>query len=182
MPAYPIEWVPPALLGGYPNMARRDAVIWEAWLRSGPPGLLAVAYNVSLGGVVPNQPDHSEAQLQGWAYSSGAKIDALCDFGTHWWVCEVKPSATLGAVGQALGYTLLAEREALTDLVMLPTIITDSVAAYMLYVCEQLDLNLVLLPQPVPTLADLPYPVGTPQAPEVLDELPDIPATGEYPV
>jgi hypothetical protein len=175
MPAYPIEWAPPALLGGYPNMARRDSVVWEAYLRSGPPGLLRVAYNVALGGVVPNDPTASPEMLQGWAYSSGAKVDALLDFGDHWWVAEVKPSATLGAVGQALGYVLLAELEGLTDLPMIPTIITDSVSPYMLKVCEELDLNLVLLPQPVPTLADLPYPVGSGEKAEESNELPNIP-------
>jgi len=175
MPAYPIEWAPPVLIGAYPNMARRDALIWEAYLRTEPLGLVRVAYNVSMAGVVPNQPDHSEAMLQGFAYSTGAKPDVILDFGAQWWVAEVKPSATLGAVGQALGYALLAEREALFDGDLLPTIITDNVAPYMLWVCEQLAINLILIPNPVPTVAELPFPYGSGQHAEVGNELPSIP-------
>jgi len=171
-PVYPIEWVPPALLGGYPNMARRDVEIWEGFLRTGPPKLQRVAYNAALGGQVPNDPAASEAMLRGWAYSSAMKVDALLDWGDHWWIAEVKPSATTSAIGQALGYTLLAEREALTELPMIPTIITDAVSPDMLWLCEQLDINLVLLGQKVPALHDLPYPTGSGQAAEVLHELP----------
>lgn len=166
MPVYPIVFAPPALLGGYPNMQRRDAQIWEAFLRTVPVGLAAVAYNVALGGVAPNDPTASEAMLRGFAYSTASKPDVVCDFGAVWWICEVKPSATLGAVGQALGYTLMAEREALTDLPMLPTIITDSAAPDLIWVCEQLDINLVQIGTTVPSLGDLPFPAGSGQLPE----------------
>ena len=160
MPVYPIVFAPPALLGGYPNIQRRDATIWEGWLRTAPLGLVAVAYNVALGGQVPNDPDATEEMLRGWAYSTAAKPDAVCDFGEVWWICEVKPSATLGAIGQALGYTLLAEREALTDKPMLPTIITDQAGPDLIWCCEQLDINLVQLGTAVPTAASLPFPTG----------------------
>jgi hypothetical protein len=171
MPVYPIEFAPPALLGGYPNMQRRDALIWEAFLRTVPVGLERVAYNVALGGVAPNDPTASEAMLRGFAYSTASKPDVVCDFGAVWWVCEVKPSATLGAVGQALGYTLMAEREALTELPMLPTIITDAAAPDLIWVCEQLDINLVQVGITVPTTRDLPFPAGSGILPEEVNNV-----------
>ena len=77
MPVYPIVWTKPILYGYYPGMAKRDAELWERWLKQAHPNILHVSYNVALGGVIPEVPDATDAQLKGWQYSTAAKIDAL---------------------------------------------------------------------------------------------------------
>src|SRR3989442_4131726 len=112
MPAvYPIEWVPPVKTGRYRNLQRRDTSVWERWLDKYGSTVDVVAYDVAVGGVEPTASELSEVERRGFKYSTSLKIDVLLRIGAEVWAVEVKPTASVAAVGAALGYPLLLSRE-----------------------------------------------------------------------
>jgi hypothetical protein len=116
MPAvYPIVVLPHTYRGHYPNMAKRDAEVWFRFLEHYGDRFTGFAYNVALGGLVVDLPDFSEEDQLAWRYKTAPKIDAVGYSDQAVWIIEVKPEAQVGALGCVVGYTLLAEREAIAD-------------------------------------------------------------------
>ena len=115
-PVFPLEWEPLARTGRYRHMARRDAAVWERWLDKYGGGFEAVAYDVALGGILPTDPAATDAQRVGWQYATALKIDALVRTPAYWLVLEVRPESSVSAVGAALVYRLMLQRERLTAL------------------------------------------------------------------
>ncbi len=146
----PVEKFPPRKFGNYPNMARRDAVIWERFLDTFGADFAAFSYNVALGGQEPTGGDLTDEERQGWKYVTSVKIDAVGWKPDETWVIEVKPNAGLSAIGQALGYTLLGERDGLTDLPIIPVVVTDNSSPDVIYVAQQLGVDVIILPEPTP--------------------------------
>lgn len=117
MPAvFPVEWEPLAKTGRYRHMARRDQAVWERWLDKHGAAFEAVAYDVALGGVIPTDPTATDAQRRGFQYATALKIDALLRRADYWLVVEVRPEASVSAVGAVLVYRLMVQRERLTPL------------------------------------------------------------------
>lgn len=108
---YPIEWVPPAVTGYYKHLMRRDVAVWERWLAKHGPEFFAVAYDVAIGGSTPTDPEISEADRLGWQYTTALKIDVLLLDVDQVWCVEVKPGASISALGAAVGYPLLLARD-----------------------------------------------------------------------
>lgn len=152
MPVYPVIFGPPQLLGWYPHMARRDAAIWERYLKQEATGWHGFAYDVALGGQLVNDPEATEAELLGWKFSTAQRIDAVGDRGTEHWIIEVRAQARLGAVGAALGYTMLAMREPWTQLPLVPCIITDNMSPDVRWVAEQFDVTVIIVPEDEPRI------------------------------
>ena len=76
----------------------------------------AVAYDGALGGGIPTDPAATDAQRVGFQYSTALKFDALLRRADYWLVLEVRPEASVSAVGAALVYRLMLQRERLTPL------------------------------------------------------------------
>lgn len=110
-PVFPLEWEPPGKTGRYPHMARRDLEVWERWLEKFGGRYEAVAYDVALGGVIPTDPAATEAQRRGFQYATALKLDALLRTGEQLTVVEVRPEASVSALGAVLVYALLLRRE-----------------------------------------------------------------------
>jgi hypothetical protein len=147
MPVYPVVIHEPALVGNYPHMARRDTVVWERFLKAVGPLFVGFAYDVALGGIEPTDATLTPAEVQGWRYNTAAKIDAVGFRREECWVIEVKPSASLSALGQVLGYLILAEREPFTDLPLVPVIVTDYASADVKYVAATLGIDVLDFPE-----------------------------------
>jgi hypothetical protein len=148
MPVYPVIFGPPALLGWYPHMARRDASIWERYLKQEATSWEGFAYDVALGGQIIEDPDASEAELLGWRFSTAQRIDVVGNRGKEHWIIEVRAQARVGAVGAVMGYTMLAQREPWTELPLVPCVITDNVSPDVRWVAEQFDVQLIIVPEP----------------------------------
>ncbi len=147
MSVYPVTFEPPALTGLYPHMSRRDAPLWERYLRKFAHQWQGFAYDVALGGLDVADPDASEAEIAGWRYSTAEKIDVVANRGDEHWIIEVKPNARLSALGQALGYIVLASREPWTTLPLVPCILTDNMSPDVRWVCEQHAVQVIILPE-----------------------------------
>lgn len=146
MPVYPVEFQPPALLGAYPNMSRRDAPLWEAYLKLYAVQWQGFAYNVALGGLEVEDPEATPEMREMWRYNTAEKIDVVANRGDAHWLIEVKPNARLGALGQVLGYLILASREPWTQLPLVPAVLTDNVSTDVRYVAGQLGVELLVVP------------------------------------
>lgn len=153
MPVYPLDLEAPALTGRYPQMAKRDADIWERFLSSHGGEFESVAYNVALGGVIPQDEGITEEDRLGWRYVTAKKIDAIAIRPGECWIIEVKPNASLSAIGQVLGYVLLAEQDRFTPLPFFPVIVTDNVDRDVRYVAEQLNISILVFPEAIPSPA-----------------------------
>lgn len=146
MPVYPVEFTAPELRGSYEHMSRRDTPLWERYLRLYAHQWLGFAYNVALGGLDVNDPEAHDAARLGWAYSTAERIDVVANRGDEHWIIEVKPNARLSAIGQVLGYKLLADREPWTSLPTVPAVLTDNVSPDVRWCAEQLGVQLIIIP------------------------------------
>lgn len=152
MPVYPIEFFPPQPLGWYPHMARRDAAIWERYLRAHAQLWRGFAYDVAVGGIIAEVTDYDEATLKGYQYSTAQRIDVVGERPDEHWIIEVRSNARVGAVGAALGYTLLAQKEAWTQLPLVPAVCTDNISPDVRWVAEQLGVQLIIVPEELPRI------------------------------
>jgi len=124
MPAvYPPRVVPPTHRGDYPHMAKRDAEVWSRFLGARAGEFLGFAYDVAVGGVRLATPDLPQAEVDGWRYNTALKIDVCGLQRDTTWIIEVKPDATVSAVGAAIVYTMIVEREKVFDGALLPVIV-----------------------------------------------------------
>lgn len=146
MTVYPVVFQPPALTGDYPHMSRRDAELWERYLRSYAHTWLGFAYDVAIGGLTVEDPTASPEEKLGWTYNTAEKIDVVANRGDEQWLIEVKPNCRLSSIGQALGYLLLAQREPWTPLPLIPAVLTDNVNLDVRWVAEQLNVQLIIVP------------------------------------
>lgn len=150
MPVYPVEFFPAQLLGWYPHMARRDAAIWERYLRASADLWQGFAYDVAVGGMLIDATDEDPATLKGYQYSTAQRIDVVGNRGTEHWIIEVRSNARVGAVGAAIGYTLLAQKEPWTELPLVPAVCTDNISPDVRWVAEQLGVQLLIVPEELP--------------------------------
>lgn len=147
MAVYPVVFSPPALSGYYPHMSRRDAPLWERYLRKYANQWQGFAYDVALGGLTIEDKDASEAEKLGWRYNTAEKIDVVANRGDEHWLFEVKPNARAGAIGQALCYLLLAQREAWTSLPLVPCVLTDNISPDVRWFAEQVSVQVIIMPE-----------------------------------
>jgi hypothetical protein len=122
---YPIEKIPASHRGWYPHMGKRDQEVWERYLAGPHPEFISFAYDVALGGLIPSALVISEAEQKGWQYSTALKIDVCAWLPDRVWLIELKPQATVSALGAAIAYTLVARRENAFDVPPLPVIVCE---------------------------------------------------------
>lgn len=138
---YPITVYTPADMGDFPHMAKRDAEVWLDWIRKHGADYVGFSYDVALGGVELPETAGDEAMRKGWQYSTALKIDAVGWQGNQVWVIEVRPDATTSALGAALTYTLVARRERLTDLPIVPAIVCRAIQPDVRWTCAMLGVQ-----------------------------------------
>jgi hypothetical protein len=122
-------------------MMRRDVAVWERWLQKHAETVEAVAYDTACGGLIPDDPESTPEQLTGYRYTTAQKIDVLLREGAGIWVVEIKPIASLTAIGGAIGYPLvLARDEPALELAgggIICELLPDDIA----YLCEALKIR-----------------------------------------
>lgn len=142
-PVYPVQWLPAGFRGHYPHMARRDGAVWAKFLAAPPAAFLSYAYDVALGGYrIEGLQLDPQTQL-GWQYNTALKIDALGLTAEECWVIEVRPEATVSALGAALTYALVADREALSDLPLRPAVVCEQMQPDVAWACQRLGVRVV---------------------------------------
>jgi len=147
MPAvYPLEWVPATFRGHYRHMAKRDGEVWERFLLAYADRFDGFAYDVALGGVVFDGMPMEDHERQGWQYSTALKIDAIGREGDRYWVIEVRPDAHVSALGAALTYSMICERDDVLPGPLVPTIVCQSIQPDVKWTCDQLSIQVFVVP------------------------------------
>lgn len=95
----------------FPHMGPADSRVWQAHLtlQSVPSGRLD--YDVRLGGVGAELVDREHEHFPMWLTLLKKRIDVVVHYENAVKLIEVKPIAGFSALGQALGYCDLWERE-----------------------------------------------------------------------
>lgn len=95
----------------YDHMAANDVPLWERFMEKYPDVYEAVAYDVAVGSV----PEHAQAPVVAEGASMGRlyqrRIDVVGFKDEETDILEVKPRATMSAIGQVLGYKYLYMRD-----------------------------------------------------------------------
>jgi len=147
MPAvFPVTIVPPEHRGRYPHMAKRDAEVWSRFLAARAAEFTGFAYDVAVGGVQLLGDAVEANERAGWQYNTALKIDVCALQPGRVWIIEVKPDATVSALGAAIGYTLVVEREKVFDGVLVPTIVCGACQRDVKWAAGQLGVQVIELP------------------------------------
>jgi hypothetical protein len=140
---YPITLYAPESQASYPHMAKRDLALWERFLRLRGAEYLAFSYDVALGGVILDTPGESTASLRGWQYSTALKIDAVGWQANQAWIIEVRPEATVSAFGSAVVYTMVARREKLSELPLIPCVVCEAIQPDVMWACAETGVQII---------------------------------------
>ncbi len=128
--------------GAYKHMARRDAAVWERWLDRYAPTYGGVSYDVAVGGLPTPDPDATPTDRHQWQYETALKIDALVVSDTATLVIEVRPWATVSALGAALTYTMILDRILGPAVLLTPAIICEGIQTDVRWACTKLGILL----------------------------------------
>lgn len=144
MPAvYPPNLLPAEFRGHYPHMARRDAVVWTRFLNAHAGDYRGFAYDVALGGWRIDGLGMEEQDVIGWQYNTALKIDAVGLTATEAHVIEVRPEATVSALGAALTYAMVCDREQVFDLPLRPMVVCETMQVDVRWACGQLGVTVL---------------------------------------
>lgn len=140
---YPPNVLPASFRGSYPHMARRDGEIWVRFLANPPADFLGYAYDVAVGGWRLEGLDLDDATKLGWQYNTALKVDAVGLTATEAWVIEVRPEATVSALGAALCYAMVLDREQVFELPLRPVVCCEQMQPDVEWACGQLGIRVV---------------------------------------
>ena len=114
-------------LDKYPGMRPRDVAIWDEFILSHPDAFFRVWYDVHIGDPVGHKHNEKEMRENGMYDVSCWCIDVLAEDENGFWVIEVKPDAMAGAIGQALSYTKILEKEQKFNKPLRPAVLTNDI-------------------------------------------------------
>jgi hypothetical protein len=127
--------------GNYPHMARRDAAVWERWVDKYGSAYTGVCYDVALGGLEAPDPEATPTERRTWQYQTALKIDALVIAPDRALVIEVRPWATVSAIGAAFTYTLVLDRILGGATVLTPAIVCEGIQIDVRWACAELKIQ-----------------------------------------
>jgi hypothetical protein len=135
---YPLSWVANTFRGKYPHFAKRDAPVWTRFLDLYGDRWAAFAYDVALGGATLPDVGVKDAERLGWQYATALKVDACGQAVDAVWMFEVRPEATVSALGSALAYALVAERDRVFPFPLVSAVVCESMQGDVHWCCDRL--------------------------------------------
>jgi len=116
----------PIVLPHYPHMLAEDNAVWTKFLQTDAGRLKEVWYDVRVGQPVTLPVGASDMERRIAAGLTRKRIDAVCSVEDGFWVVEVKPHASMLAVGQVISYVRLFNLEYAPGGQVIPVIVCDS--------------------------------------------------------
>ncbi|MBA7690502.1 hypothetical protein ES703_99031 [subsurface metagenome] len=117
----------PIVMPHYPHMMAEDIAVWSKYLASPLVTIKEVWYDVHVGGAVQVAGGPGTVEARVAAGVTRKRIDCVCRVGGGYWVVEVKPFASMLALGQVLSYTRLFVQEYRPAGEVWPVIVCDAV-------------------------------------------------------
>ena len=111
----------------YPHMLSEDTDVWTKYLQRPVKPILEVWYDVHVGS---GMADHFAGDALGTRIASGVlrkRIDAVCLLEDSIWVVEIKPLASMLALGQVISYYRMFVSEYSIIRRVFPVVICDAV-------------------------------------------------------
>jgi hypothetical protein len=96
-------------------MSVKDSEVWTAFLDTHFVKIDRVLYDVTVGGKASQRVVGGVELVPMWKTLVSKRIDAVVWSGGEVWTCEVKPIASMSALGQALTYQFLWNAEKRTE-------------------------------------------------------------------
>lgn len=129
----------------YDHMASGDVPLWERFMKLYPDLYAEVAYDVPVGSV----PGHAQGSVVAGGADMGRlyqrRIDAVGFAGDEIDIIEVKPRATMSAIGQVVGYKHLYMRDEAWKKEPKAVIVTDAADADMVAVAAAQGVTIVVV-------------------------------------
>jgi hypothetical protein len=112
-------------LSKYPHMFPRDIEIWHKFLEIYAADYEGFDYDLKVGSGIDYSWEPDKALRRGAFINSKKRIDAVGYQSDQIVIFEVKPDATASAIGQAVSYSHLYEKEYAPALKCVPAIVTN---------------------------------------------------------
>lgn len=109
----------------FPHMLAADIDLWRRFLTLHKGEFLVYNYDVHVGVGAPIPLNTPEQYVKAIEASSQKRIDVVAEKDSEIWVIEVKPYASLSAVGQVLCYSALYIDKFKPVKKVIPCIVTD---------------------------------------------------------
>lgn len=117
----------PLLRPHYPHMLAEDNAVWSKFLEQNFERMTEVWYDVRVGQAVALEEDASDMEKRIAAGLTRKRIDVVAISGGNYWVIEVKPYASMLALGQVISYARLFALQYEVRGRVIPVIVCDSV-------------------------------------------------------
>ena len=116
----------PVIRPHYPHMLQEDNSVWTRFLQTDAGRIKELWYDVKVGLPVFLGVGASDLDRRIAAGVTRKRIDVVCSVGGGYWVVEIKPRASMLAVGQVLSYVRMFRLEYATGGQAVPVIVCDS--------------------------------------------------------
>jgi len=117
----------PLLRPHYPHMLAEDNEVWSKFLEQNFERLQEVWYDVRVGQPVDLDGDASDMEKRIAAGLTRKRIDVVALSGGNYWVIEVKPYASMLALGQVISYARLFALQHAVRGRVIPVIVCDAI-------------------------------------------------------
>jgi len=134
----------PLLRPHYPHMLAEDNAVWSAFLTKNYDRLQEVWYDVRVGTPVELAPEASEMEKRIAAGLTRKRIDVVALVEGAFWVIEVKPYASMLALGQALSYARMFALQYQVPGRVVPVIVCDTADGDLLDEFEELGIMVLV--------------------------------------
>ncbi len=115
----------PIVMPHYPHMMAEDIAVWSKYLADPISPIKQVWYDLHVGRPVAVPAAGGEMLQKISAGLTRKRIDAVAQVGGGYWVIEIKPFASMLALGQVISYTRLFIEEYRPDGETWPVIVCD---------------------------------------------------------
>jgi len=111
--------------GRPPGMSRRDRVLWTRFQAKYSGLWLRVYHNCRVGLKETEQPAKGSGECPAWSLYTMPRIDAVVETSNTYVSIEVRPGAGRAALGAALTYKYLFERDPFNGKAIIAAVVTD---------------------------------------------------------
>lgn len=130
----------PAIMLHYPHLLKEDNAVWDKFLQKNLDRIKKVWYDVRVGQPVLLPVGASDMERRIAAGLTRKRIDVVCFVDDGFWVVEVKPYASMLAMGQVISYHRLFEIEYPAAVPAIPVIVCDTLDADLVDKFDVLDI------------------------------------------
>lgn len=111
----------------FPHLMPADIVLWKKFLIQHKGEFTVYAYDIHVGAGAPIPPDTPPEYVKSVEASTKKRIDVVAHKPGEVWIIEVKPYASLSAIGQILCYAALYEHDFKPTEKIVKCVVTDVV-------------------------------------------------------